>query len=332
MKRRSLWLSALLLLALGGITLYVVHKELGGADILGTLKTAHPLWILAGILAMAIYAVLEAIDLSRALRLEGYRLSFSEVLSYAFAGFFFSSITPSSTGGQPAQLYFMTRSGVHASHGTFSLLCALMSYQGAAVIWGLIGVFFSPNKLSELNGRYSFIFLIGFAVNLLIIMFLWSILFSKKVTKLFARAALRFSKKKVGTLRFFASYRGTSAILRRHPVVLVKMLLTAFAEVTLYHSIPFLAARALDVTKVSWFDMASTQGLLFLSVSSLPLPGAAGVSEYGYAVFYQGLIPEGMLGSALLLSRFLSFVLPLVLSGIGLGIIQLNLYKRRIRR
>jgi uncharacterized membrane protein YbhN (UPF0104 family) len=50
----------------------------------------------------------------------------------------------------------------------------------------------------------------------------------------------------------------------------------------------------------------------------LPLPGAAGVTEYGYALFYADLIPTALLGSVMLLSRFVSFTLPLIASGLGL--------------
>ena len=49
----------------------------------------------------------------------------------------------------------------------------------------------------------------------------------------------------------------------------------------------------------------------------LPLPGAVGVTEGGFALLFAALIPAELMGVAIILSRFISFALPLVASGIG---------------
>ena len=54
MKKKSLWLGALLLLLLGGATVYVIYKELNGQDILGILKSANIGWILLACLTCGI--------------------------------------------------------------------------------------------------------------------------------------------------------------------------------------------------------------------------------------------------------------------------------------
>ena len=97
LKKKSLWAGALLLLLLGGATVYVIYKELNGQDIAGTLRNANIGWILLAVLSMALYAVADGINISRCLKLAGYKISFSQMMKYSFSGFFFSSITPSST-------------------------------------------------------------------------------------------------------------------------------------------------------------------------------------------------------------------------------------------
>lgn len=47
---------------------------------------------------------------------------------------FFSSITPSATGGQPVQLYVMNKDNIHVAHGTMALLTELTSFQIAAFL------------------------------------------------------------------------------------------------------------------------------------------------------------------------------------------------------
>jgi len=325
LKKKSLWLGALLLLVLGGATVYVIYKELEGQDILGTLKNANIWWVLAAVLAMAIYAVCDGINISRCLKLAGYKISFAQMMKYSFAGFFFSSITPSSTGGQPGQLYYMAKDKLKVSHSAFTLLCALLSFQCAAVFLGVVGVICSHGEVFKLQGRFAYVFPIGFALNLAIIAFLICVLFTRRLAGFFIGIGLWFLKlrgikpgERFKFLRSFASYRKASALLKKNKSVFVKMLITSLIQLMLFHSVTFFCAHAIGCSNLDWFTVLRTQASLFISVSSLPLPGAAGVTEYGYALFYADLIPTALLGSVMLLSRFCSFTLPLVWSGLGL--------------
>ena len=335
LKKKSLWLGALLLLVLGGATVYVIYKELEGQDIVGTLKNANIWWVLAAILAMAIYAVCDGINISRSLKLAGYKISFAQMMKYSFAGFFFSSITPSSTGGQPGQLYYMAKDKLKVSHSAFTLLCALLSFQCAAVFLGVVGVICSHGEVFKLQGRFAYVFPIGFALNLAIIAFLICVLFTRRLAGFFIGIGLWFIKlrgikpgERFKFLRSFASYRKASALLKKNKSVFVKMLITSLVQLILFHSVTFFCAHAIGCSDLDWFTVLRTQASLFISVSSLPLPGAAGVTEYGYALFYADLIPTALLGSVMLLSRFCSFTLPLVWSGLGLAGLSINRKKK----
>ena len=335
LKKKSLWLGALLLLVLGGATVYVIYKELEGQDIVGTLKNANIWWVLAAILAMAIYAVCDGINISRCLKLAGYKISFAQMMKYSFAGFFFSSITPSSTGGQPGQLYYMAKDKLKVSHSAFTLLCALLSFQCAAVFLGVVGVICSHGEVFKLQGRFAYVFPIGFALNLAIIAFLICVLFTRRLAGFFIGIGLWFIKlrgikpgERFKFLRSFASYRKASALLKKNKSVFVKMLITSLVQLILFHSVTFFCAHAIGCSDLDWFTVLRTQASLFISVSSLPLPGAAGVTEYGYALFYADLIPTALLGSVMLLSRFCSFTLPLVWSGLGLAGLSIKRKKK----
>ena len=335
LKKKSLWLGALLLLVLGGATVYVIYKELEGQDIVGTLKNANIWWVLAAILAMAIYAVCDGINISRCLKLAGYKITFAQMMKYSFAGFFFSSITPSSTGGQPGQLYYMAKDKLKVSHSAFTLLCALLSFQCAAVFLGVVGVICSHGEVFKLQGRFAYVFPIGFALNLAIIAFLICVLFTRRLAGFFIGIGLWFIKlrgikpgERFKFLRSFASYRKASALLKKNKFVFVKMLITSLIQLMLFHSVTFFCAHAIGCSDLDWFTVLRTQASLFISVSSLPLPGAAGVTEYGYALFYADLIPTALLGSVMLLSRFCSFTLPLVWSGLGLAGLSIKRKKK----
>ena len=57
--------------------------------------------------------------------------------------------------------------------------------------------------------------------------------------------------------------------------------------------------------------------LLFLSVSYTPLPGASGAQEGGFLVFFKGLFIGGKVGLALLVWRFFTYYLFLIIGGIA---------------
>lgn len=73
-----------------------------------------------------------------------------------------------------------------------------------------------------------------------------------------------------------------------------------------------------------------SQASLYVAVSSLPLPGAVGVTEGGFAILFASLIPAELMGVAIILSRFVSFALPLLASGLGTFLLG-SRHKRSIR-
>ena len=58
------------------------------------------------------------------------------------------------------------------------------------------------------------------------------------------------------------------------------------------------------------------QSLLYATVSGIPSPGAVGVSEGGYMAIYAYVFPEGLLDSAMLLTRGVSFYLFVAISAL----------------
>lgn len=86
-------------------------------------------FLIAGILLAEVFHLSEGINLRILLGSFGNSVTFWQGMKYAYIGFFFSSITPSSTGGQPAQLYAMKKDGIEIAHGTLALIGELASFQ-----------------------------------------------------------------------------------------------------------------------------------------------------------------------------------------------------------
>ena len=337
-----------LFVLLAAATAWLILREYRLDEILAACSRARPAWLLAAVLMMGLFFLCEAVNLGRGLELSGSRPGKRRLLFYALTGFFFSSITPSASGGQPMQLYYMHRDGIPASSGVLALMTELASFQTAAVLLaaggaglyfchgtaGLSGGMGLPSGMGLTGGMglsdstgfsgcsgIVWLFLAGVGLNLLILTGLLLILFSRRAVKCFLAAAFRLPRLSAAQRRKLlgsaAAWRRAAAALRKSPKTAVKLVSTSMVQLCGFCSVPWLIARSLSVEGLSLPLTAGTQAMLYVSVSSLPLPGAVGVTEGGFSVLFQGLFPSALLGCAMILSRLASFYVPLVVSGLG---------------
>ena len=337
-----------LFVLLAAATAWLILREYRLDEILAACSRARLAWLLAAVLMMGLFFLCEAVNLGRGLELSGSRPGKRRLLFYALTGFFFSSITPSASGGQPMQLYYMHRDGISASRGVLALMTELASFQTAAVLLaaggaglyfchgtaGLSGGMGLPSGMGLTGGMglsdstgfsgcsgIVWLFLAGVGLNLLILTGLLLMLFSRRAVKCFLAAAFRLPRLSAAQRRKLlgsaAAWRRAAAALRKSPKTAVKLVSTSMVQLCGFCSVPWLIARSLSVEGLSLPLTAGTQAMLYVSVSSLPLPGAVGVTEGGFSVLFQGLFPSALLGCAMILSRLASFYVPLVVSGLG---------------
>lgn len=338
-NRKTILIGSLLLLLLTGVAVYVLQRELDVALILAAFRQAKLLWIIPAVFCIFLYTYLGSCNIRRGLRICGYRPTLWRSVRYSYTGFFFSAVTPSSSGGQPAQIFYIVRDGAKVSHATFSILLEMFCYASSSVILGAIGALLSVilGTLSIRNNLF-WLSILGIAVNGVLVLILLCFMFSKSASRVITNIAVAVCEKllhikhiRYKILRSIAEYRKTAAILKENKHLLEKMLLTSLVQITLYHSIPYFCCLALGCTHLNWLSIVALQATLYISVSFLPLPGSAGVTEGGYALLFASLLSEAILGSTMLLSRFISFVLPLMVSG-GVLLISNILFNIRVKR
>ena len=168
------------------LVLVVIFIVLKGADIesvWNAMKNADPKWLTAGLGLAAVFNIAEGINLRKVLVSFGYRVSFKEAMKYAYIGYFFSSVTPSATGGQPLQLYAMSKDKIHVAHGTMALLTELTSFQIAAFLMENIAAFWILTGRIHLNKIMLILALVGYIMNLLFIAALMIVIVSDRLKR-----------------------------------------------------------------------------------------------------------------------------------------------------
>ena len=103
MKKKVLW--ALFTLCLSLLTIYALFYN-GGlslSELWTNIKESSHIWLLPAALCMTGFIYFEGRSLVSILRTLGYPAKKRQGFLYAAADIYFSSITPSATGGQPAE-------------------------------------------------------------------------------------------------------------------------------------------------------------------------------------------------------------------------------------
>ena len=144
MNRKKSLVGIGLIAALMALTGWLLFRDQPVTRLLHTLGQLRPGWLLLGLALMLAFVGCEATCSHLILGRLGHRAPLRRCLGYSFVGFYVSSITPSATGGQPAQIYYMSRDGVPAAHGALNMMLIAVCYQVVVIGYALAALIWWP--------------------------------------------------------------------------------------------------------------------------------------------------------------------------------------------
>lgn len=308
------------------ITFFMLFDDKDMFSLLPQIMSANTVYVALGFLFMFGYICCEAVNIYILNSSLHERPKFAHCLKYAFVGFYFSSITPSSSGGQPAQIYYMKRDGIKIGHSTVNFLIMLMSLQIVTLIFALISLVGNGMFVfSNMDGIWP-LFVYGIIFyTVMIFVIVCAVFYSallKKIVKALVTflAAIKIIKNKEEALKradeSIESYIISAVYIKKNPHVLIKTLGVSTVQVLLQFSVPYLVYRAFGQDVYSYFDIFSLQTILTICVSTLPLPGAVGASEGTFMKMFFVIFGSELVLPATLLNRGISFYVYLIISGI----------------
>lgn len=281
------------------------------------------------------FAAIVAVYLIDAIRFQivfwqfGVRLSFRDALYNNVIGYFFSSITPSSAGGYPMQIYHFAKLGLDTTVSTNVTFSRLMVSNFVQL---LILVLFVRQGLGllTLSGNGAYILGLGMATTLVASVFLLFVFFRPT---LIGRLALGLEGSKLGRFigrlakneRWAESLSAWSFGLRdsfrflwrkKILAVLVDSLLFILVEVVWALGLYYPLASLSGVT-LRFDDFLFAFIVCGLVSAYVPTPGSSGSVEAAYALVLGGL--TGGFGAALtavFLWRLGAYYLHLVVGGL----------------
>lgn len=323
-QRKKAGLGILFMLVLMAVTGGILLRGQPLSVLWANLKHLHPWLLLPGLIMMFGYVSCEAACTRQILRHLGHRVSLGHCLGYSFVGFYVSSITPSATGGQPAQIYYMSKDGIPVAHGALNMMLIASCYQTAALLWGAGSWLFISSVRTAAEGGWGILLLYGAAVMLLLTFGMLMLLFlpgpvrkvCQTVLKILTRVKiLRNREAAESRLESMLQQYGAGAdCVKRNPWLAVRVLLLCLVQQGLLFSVPWTVYLAFGLSGTDWMEMAGLQAVLTLAVCNLPLPGAVGPAEGGFVKAFEGVFGAGLVTPAMLVSRGISFYAFLVIS------------------
>ena len=302
-------------------TFWFIFKDQDINEIFKAIRNVNLIYVLMGLICMFFTYIIESYNVRNILvSLGEKKLSIIKALKFTWIGFFFSAITPAASGGQPVEIYYMTKDKISSANGTMAMLLQLCSFQIATILISIISVIINPNILR--NGMIWF-YLLGVLLNGIVLSFMLVAIFSKKITKKLVNIFIKIIKtlkvknieiKKKKILESLNQYNESAKFIKKNKTEFIKSILRVLVQVICFHSIPFFTYKAFGLSGYSYIELLTIQSVFFISVSSLPLPGAVGISETLFLKIFGRVFGRKILNGAMLINRFISFYFYVLLS------------------
>lgn len=315
-----------LAMAIGFITLWVLMRDTNAVEILDHFKKLSIKWSIIGFGCIGVYwgleTIIQHILLGRIYK--GNRLwnSFKVVMS----GHFFNAITPFASGGQPMQAFMMMKQGVPLGTSASVLLSKFIIYQITLTLYSLVVLILELEFFIVKVKSIIYLSLIGFGVNLGVVIVLIMVAFMKERSK-------RIGCVLVDLLHKFHLTR-TPDLLKRKLIsqvdlfntninemmcnksMLLKISGLTIGQLTAYFFIPYAVYRAFGLVGTEIFVIISAAAFIVMFSSFVPIPGGLGVAEGSFFILFQLFFPQAILPAAMLYWRIITFYVPLCFGGV----------------
>lgn len=299
-------------------------EEMSGA--VNALKSVAPLWIALCAVAYGGYVLMDALSVHYYLRKQGYPITVGYALYVAICGLYYSNITPGATGGQPMQVYYLTKRNVPIGIGTSALTVKFFSFQFMLAVYSTVLWIAYGSYVAACVGSNMWILIVGYVYNMFSVSLVVLMAINKRlvwaIIKLLVRigAKFRLCKHPEATLTKWEdvldTFHSSVMSLREHPGELMVQLLIGGAQLIALMTVTFFIYKGFELTGASYGQIITMAMLLYVSAAYTPLPGASGAQEGVFALYFANIFPSGIRFMALLLWRFFTYYISLIIGAI----------------
>ena len=317
MKKRK-WVAPVAFALLAVLTAFVVTRQSASFTAEGFMdyvRVVKP-WGLAGAVGcMLCYILLEGLALLEICRALGYGRKWTRGVLYSAADIYFSAITPSATGGQPASALLMIEDGMPAAVTTVALLINLLLYTLSIFVIALLGLCLDPAAYGLFGVPSHLLIIAGVCLQMALLAGILLLIFHERIFLRIVDVFLRLGQRlrlvknaearREKLLQVEKDYRASAGVILGHLPALSGAFALNLMQRMAIVLVPVILFAASGGTGKSLIRAFAVQTWVVMGSNSVPLPGAVGVADYLFLDGYGGLLPDPV--NLELLSRTLSF-------------------------
>lgn len=298
---------------------FFFYSEDGLYDLLNSDVKISVFWILAAVGVQLVYMMLETIIVYYFIHRDYKHFTFWDAVKVSFVGLFWCAVTPSSTGGQPMQIYLLHSMKIDIGYATSRLLQKFLIYQVVLTSISIMAFIYKFNFFIEALTQPVIlsVIIIGFATQLIITGVLVLVSFWPKLTKkmIFGIAKLlskfkllkNLEKKAQGLEKQLDLFHTSNKELYHHKKTLLITVILTFLQFIAMFTVPYCVYKAFGLSGATPVDMISSQAFVNLVSGMIPIPGASGAAELCFTAFFNGFFTPETLKSATLIWRIINY-------------------------
>ena len=210
------------------------------------------------------------------------------------------------------------------SDSTVVLMTVAVAYKFVLVVMGLGILFFWVHPLRRELGNYFPLYLLGLALNvILVILILGVMLFPKVILKLalmFEGLFIRLKiwkpseKREEKINEFIDSYQQAVTWLKDHKGSLLVVIFVTFLQRCSVFVLTYMVYLGFGLQGSGAMKVILLQAAVYIAVDMLPLPGAQGITELMYQAVFVHVFTGAYLIPSMLVSRGINFYFLLIVS------------------
>lgn len=304
-------------IASGAIFVLLIIFTNGWVDLINQLKNLQIHWIIVAAMAMVLYWTFEAKTLQSCVLLMKKDYKFKKAFKVTMIGQYFNSITPFASGGQPMQLYTLTKQELGAGSAGSALMIKFIIYQSVLTIYSLILIFWKSSFFKTKMSNLFYLIAIGFAVNSSVIICL--IIFSKyrKLTHKIITALSKvleklrlvkdMSKLEIRINDNLEKFHDNMEIVKHSKRMMFKAVIYTIFQLTIIFVIPYFIYLSFGMRGANIGSMIAGTAFVMMLTAFIPLPGAVGGAEGAFFMFFSLFFVSNNIMAAILLWRLITF-------------------------
>lgn len=322
-KKKALW--SFILLVLIGLTIYAIigsNESFTFKGFVAYVKSASLGWIIAAFCCMCGFFLFEALALKVLCNAFGYKRPLRKSVVYSASDIYFSAITPSATGGQPASAYFMMKDKIPGAVTTIILLVNLTLYTVSIIVIGVVCFITRPTMIAHFSVISKIMICVGVCVQFVLLTVFLLLVYKEKIItkcanfflKVFKKMHLvkNVERKQEKLAKVEKQYKECARAIGSHKKhIFGALFFNLLQRISL---IMVSVCVFIGVGGTNIFDAFVAQGFVVLGSNSVPIPGAVGAADYLFIDGFGHLVSDSV--SIELLSRGISFYCCIIVCGL----------------